>query len=155
MTKNRITGFMVAIVAVGLVRFGLTVSGVPDHVAKYASMTVVIMAGCVYFGTRKLPWRTLLKTSYLLILPYMAVELAGIGYTWSTGRATIFHAPEYSFDLPIDTHFWGHLAGGLTWEPLSLFVVMLIVRTAHAGWSLLVRRREPSLTRDHDEDRAR
>ena len=100
---------MVAILLVGLVRFGLTVSGAPDEVTKYASMTVVILAGCVYFGAACLSWKELLPVSYLLILPYMAVELGGIGYTWATGKTTIFHVPQYSFGLEVNLHFWGHL----------------------------------------------
>ena len=122
-------GFIGAIFLVGLIRFALTVSGFADEVVKYASMSVVILAGCLYFGAAGLSWKGLLVASYLLVLPYMAVELAGIGYTWATGTTTIFHAPQYSFGLPVAQHFWGHLVGGLTWEPLALFLIMLIVRT--------------------------
>ncbi len=120
--------FVVAILFVGLVRLALTASGVPDAVTKYASMTAVILAGCVYFGAAGLAWKQLAVVSYLLILPYMAIELISIGYTWATGRATIFHAPQYSFGMPIAHHFFGHLVGGLTWEPLALLVLMLMVR---------------------------
>lgn len=133
---------MAAIVLAGAVRFGLTVSGTPDDITRYASMTVVILAGCVYFGARGLPAKTLVMVSYLLILPYMTVELAGIGYTWVTDRATIFHAPRYSLGLPIDVHFWGHLVGALTWEPLALFLLMLLVRAFSARLSFV--RRSPA-----------
>ena len=126
---------MVAILLVGLVRFSLTVSGAPDEVTKYVSMTVVLLAGCVYFGAASLSWKELLAVSYLLILPYVAVELGGIGYTWATGKTTIFHVPQYSFGLEVDLHFWAHLVGGLTLEPLSLFVVMLIVHAVSKLWT--------------------
>jgi hypothetical protein len=125
-SKGAIVGFMVAILLVGLVRLRLVVSGAPDEGTKYA-MTLVILAGCLYFGAASPSWKGLLAVSYLLILPYMAVEVVGIGYTWATGKTTIFHVPQYSLGLDLDLHFWGHLVGGLTWEPLSLFVVMLIV----------------------------
>jgi hypothetical protein len=121
-----------AIVVVGLLRFALTVSGVSNEVTRFASMTVVILAGCVYFGTRELPWRDMLRMSYLLILPYMTIETAALGYTWATGRPTIFHAAGYSLGAPIALHFWGHVLGGLTWEPLSLFLVMALVRAVSA-----------------------
>ncbi len=49
-SKGAIVGFMVAILLIGLVRFSLTVAGAPDEVTKYASMTVVLLAGCLYFG---------------------------------------------------------------------------------------------------------
>ena len=133
-SKSAITGFAASIFLVGLVRFGLTAAGTPDGISKYASMTVVILAGCVYFGVAGLSWKELVKVSYLLILPYMAIELGGIGYTWATGKTTIFHVPQYSFGMPTDVHFFGHLVGGLTWEPLSLFIVMLIVRAGSRRW---------------------
>jgi len=126
---------MVAILVVGLVRFSLTVAGAPDEVTKYVSMTVVILAGCVYFGAASVSWKELFAVSYLLILPYMAVELGGIGYTWATGKTTIFHVPPYSVGLEVDLHFWAHLVGGLTWEPLTLFVVMLIVHAVSKLWT--------------------
>ncbi len=136
-SKGAIAGFMASIVLVGLVRVGLTVAGpsvTSDEISKYASMTVVILAGCVYFGAAGLAWKELVKVSYLLILPYMAVELGGIGYTWATGKTTIFHLPQYSFGMPADLHFLGHLVGGLTWQPLSLFLVMLIVPAVSRRW---------------------
>ncbi len=139
-SRRAIVGFMVAILLVGLVRFGLTVSGAPDDVTKYASMTVVILAGCIYFGAASLSWKELLAVSYLLILPYMPVEVVGIGYTWATGNTTIFHVPQYSLGLDLELHFWGHLVGGLTWEPLSLFVVMLIVHAMAKLWTSWHRR---------------
>ncbi len=129
-SKRACIGFIAAILAVGLVRFALTVSGVPNTLTKYASMSVVILMGALYFGVVAHSWKEQLVLSYLLILPYMAVELAGIGYTWATGKATIFHAPEYSFGLEIAPHFWGHLVGGLTWEPLAVFVTMVVVGAA-------------------------
>jgi hypothetical protein len=57
----------------------------------------------------------------------MIVEVAALGYTWASGRQTIFHAKEYSFGTPIWGHTLGHLVGGLTWEPLSIFLLMEIV----------------------------
>jgi hypothetical protein len=138
--KGTIVTFMVAILLVGLARLGLTLSGAPDEVTKYVSMTVVILAGAVYFGAASFTWKQRLAIAYLLILPYMAVELVGIGYTWATGKTTIFQVPQYSFGLDVSAHFWGHLVGGLTWEPLSLFVVMLIVRGVSKLWTSSVRR---------------
>jgi hypothetical protein len=142
-SKRAIVGFMVAILLVGLVRFTLTVLGTPDGATRYASMTAVILAGCVFFGASSSSWKELLAVSYFLILPYMAVELFGIGYTWATGTTTIFHTPEYSFGLDLDLHFWGHLVGGLTWEPLSLFIVMFIVHAMAKLWTSWRRRPSP------------
>lgn len=142
--KGAVVGFMGAILLVGLVRFGLTVSGVPDEITRYGSMTVVILVGCVYFGAAGLSWKDLAAISYLLILPYIAVELGGIGYTWATGKTTIFHVPQYSFEMPVNVHFWVHLVAGLTWQPLALFVAMLLVRAVSRRWTSWRQRRPAS-----------
>jgi arylsulfatase A-like enzyme len=130
-------GFAAAVALMGALRFALTVGGARDGVTEWASMTAVTIVGCLYFGARRLPWRELVKASYVLIVPYMLVELAVLGYTWRTGRATIFHTPEHSFGMPVHLHFWGHLVGGLTWEPLTLFLIMLLVRAVAGGWRRL------------------
>ena len=120
-------GFIAAILIVGIVRFVLTVSGLPNSVVKFFSMTVVIFAGLVYFALVTTSHLERLKASYLLILPYMIIEAVALGFTWATGRATIFHAPEYSFNSPLPLHFAGHILGGLTWEPLSVFILMELI----------------------------
>jgi hypothetical protein len=132
---SAIVALMTATLSVGLARFALTVSEAPDHVARYASMTAVLLVGCLYFGAATgFSKKELLAASYLLILPYMVVELGGIGYTWATGKPTIFQASEFSAGLRVDHHFWAHLLGGLTLEPLVLFVQMLIVRGTLSLW---------------------
>ena len=133
--------FVGAIVLAGAIRLGLTLIGVPDVVTKFASMSAVIFIACLYFGWKLQSFRERLVISYLLILPYMLVEIIGLGYTWASGRPTIFHAPEYSFGSPIDVHFWGHILGGLTWEPAFLVLVMLIVRGLYVGATSLAKRR--------------
>jgi hypothetical protein len=125
--------FVIGILAVGLIRFVLGVSGLPDGVVKYASMTAVILAGAVYFAVRSSSHLERLKAAFLLILPYMIVEVLALGYTWATGRRTIFHAREYNMGTSIGVHTLGHLVGGLTWEPLALFVVMELVWLVFRG----------------------
>jgi len=78
-----------------------------------------------------------LKAAYLLILPYMIIEALALGYTWASGRSTIFHTAEYSFGMGIVPHFFGHLVGGLTWEPLSVFLIMEIIWLIYMGGRLL------------------
>ncbi len=128
MFKNPLPLIVAAIIAIGALRFALTVRGVSDDITKYASMTVIILGAALYYGFRAASYRELLWISYALLIPYMLVEIAGIGYAWCTGRSTIFHAPQYSFGTPIHLHFWGHAVGGLTWEPLSVFLLMAILR---------------------------
>jgi len=122
-----------AIAVMGVIRFVLTISGVPDSTVKYFSMTVIMMIATLYFAVVSRTHKERLKAAYLLILPYMTVEVLALGYTWASGRQTIFHAQEYSFGTSITVHTIGHLAGGLTWEPLFGFVVMEIVWFIYAG----------------------
>jgi len=125
--------FMAAIFLMGVVRFALTVSGLPDSFVKYFSMTAVSVAGVLYLGVTTETHKDRFKAAYLLIFPYMVVEVAALGYTWYSGRQTIFHAADYSFGTSIAVHTLGHLAGGLLWEPWTIFVLMEVVWLAAAG----------------------
>jgi hypothetical protein len=125
--RTSIKAFIAAILVMGVIRFVLTIVGLPNSVVKYASMSVIIAAGAIYFAIASSTNKERLKNAYLLILPYMIVEVAALGFTWATGRETIFHAAEYSFGSGIALHTAGHFIGGLTWEPLFLFLVMEIV----------------------------
>jgi hypothetical protein len=127
LSKPAIALFIAAILLVGAVRFALSVSGVPDATVKYVSMSAVIIVGMVYFALTCKTWKERMKAAYLLILPYMLVEGAALGYTVATGNRTIFHAAEYSFGMTPFWHFIGHLVGGVTWEPLGVFVVMQVI----------------------------
>lgn len=122
---------MLGIFLVGILRFGLSVSGVTDNVTRYASMTGVILAAIVYFGFKQTGRRQRLAIAYALIAPYMLVEAVGLGFTLMTERATIFHAAPYSLGTSAKVHFWGHIVGGLTWEPLLVF--FLISALGYAG----------------------
>jgi hypothetical protein len=122
-----IRGFIAAIFLMGLLRFVLTTAGVADSTVKFFSMSVILLAGTIYFALHTETHKERLKASYLLFFPYMVVEVAALAYTWATGRQTIFHAAEYSFGTSIGLHTVGHLIGGLTWEPLIAFVIMEVV----------------------------
>src|SRR6185369_11716141 len=102
-----VRGFAAAIFLMGLLRFALTTAALPDAFVKFFSMTVIILAGIVYFAIRTETHRERLKAAYLLLFPYMVVEVAALGYTWATGRQTIFHSTDYSFGMPIATHTLG------------------------------------------------
>jgi hypothetical protein len=135
--------FIPAILVVGFTRFVLSIAGFPNSVVKYCSMTALIAAGTMYFAVKRSVRRDRLKAAYLLILPYMIVEVSVLTYTWTTGHQTIFHAPEYSFGTGIALHTLGHLLGGITWEPLFTFVLMEIIRLIYlAVTSLMPRYRD-------------
>jgi hypothetical protein len=133
MATKSIKVFIALIAVVGVARFALDRSGLPKDVVKYVSMTAVMTAGIVYFGIISATHKDRLKSAYLLILPYMIVEVLALSYTWITGIQTIFHVPEYSFESTIRVHTIGHFIGGLTWEPLFLFVAMEVISPIYAG----------------------
>lgn len=109
------------IIAVGCIRAVLTLNGVPNDLTRLASMTVVILAASVYFSGRPTRPRERLLISYGLIAPYMLIEAIGLGYSWRTGTDTIFQTWPYNLGTPVHVHFWGHVVGGLTWEPLLVY----------------------------------
>jgi hypothetical protein len=131
--KTSMKLFIAAIAVMGVIRFALTMAGLPNSVVRFASMTVIMMVGLVYFAVVSMTHKERLKAAYLLVLPYMIVEVLALGFSWATGRQTIFHAQEYSFGMGIAAHTIGHLIGGLTWEPLSMFLVMELVWLIYAG----------------------
>ena len=131
--------FIVAIAVMGVVRFILDASGLPKDVVKYFSMTAIMIVGSLYFAIATATHKERLKASYLLIMPYMTVEVIALGYTWATGHQTIFHAAEYSMGTSIGVHTLGHLIGGFTWEPLIGFVAMELVWGIYAGGRSLLK----------------
>jgi len=135
--------FMLAILAVGALRFILTTLGLPDSVVRLSSMTAVIFVGTIYFALTTRSHMERLKASFLLIIPYMVIEVAALSYTWLSGHQTIFHAEDYRFGLEagqVGFHLLGHFVGGLTWEPLSVFVIMEIIWLISRAFSAILRK---------------
>ena len=127
LARADVRGFIAAVFLMGLLRFALTVMGLADSFVKLFSMSVILLVGTVYFALRTSTHKERLMAAYALFFPYMVIEVAALAYTWGTGRQTIFHSADYSMGTSIGVHTIGHLVGGLTWEPLSSFVVMEIV----------------------------
>ena len=139
--KPAMKWFIIGIAAMGTIRFALNLGGVPDDIVKYFSMTAIMLAGSLYFALAIPTHKERLKAAYLLVLPYMLVEALALGYTWVSNRQTIFHSHEYSMGYSIAQHTIGHIVGGVTWEPLFVFVVMEIVWAVHSGGRALFRQR--------------
>src|SRR5882672_6558801 len=136
--KTSMKLFIAAIAVMGVVRFALNMAGLPNNVVKYFSMTVIMIAGSLYFAVVSSTHKERLKAAYLLVLPYMTIEVLALGYTWVSGRQTIFSIPEYSMGYSLAVHTIGHFVGGLTWEPLFGFIMMEIIWGIYAaGRSLL------------------
>jgi hypothetical protein len=129
--RTSMKAFMAGVFGMGILRFILTVIGLPDSTVKYFSMTAVILLGALYFVVTTDTHRERLHAAFFLIIPYMIIEVGALAYTWGTGHQTIFHSEEYSLGFSIVLHTLGHLAGGLTWEPLFLFLFMEVVWAAY------------------------
>src|SRR5437867_8560334 len=125
--------FIVAIAVMGVVRFILDASDRPKDVVKYFSMTAIMIIGSVYFALATATHKDRLKDSFLLVMPYMVIEVIALTYTWATGHQTIFHAAEYSMGTSIAVHTLGHLIGGFTWEPLLIFALIEVVWGVYTG----------------------
>ena len=130
---------IVAIAAMGLLRFVLDAAGVPREIVKYFSMTAVMICCSIYLAIVTTTHKERLKAAYLLVMPYMAVEVIALTYTWATGHQTIFSAPEYSLGYAVPLHTIGHLIGGLTWEPLFGFLMMEIIWLVYSRGRSFVR----------------
>jgi hypothetical protein len=79
--RGDVRGFVAAIFLMGFLRFVLTMIALPDSLVKFFSMSVIILVGTVYFAIRTATHKERLKAAYLLLFPYMAVEVAALGYT--------------------------------------------------------------------------
>src|ERR1700756_4967565 len=122
--RGAAAGFAAAIVVVGAIRFALSLSGVPDEIATYSSMTIVITVGWIYFAIVCPKWKDRLIAAYVLFVPYTLVEIVTLGYTYVTGNATIFQRHEHEFTLTVGQHLTTMVIQGLTWGPLLTFAVM-------------------------------
>jgi len=132
--------FMLAVFLMGVIRFALTLAGIPDSTVKYFSMTALIIADILFFSVRTQTHKERFIAAYLLIFPYMIVEVAALSYTCLSGRHTIFQTDHYSFGFPIGIHTLRHFIGGLTWEPWGVFLLMEVLW----GISRLFRLTSPS-----------
>ena len=129
--RGAVTGFVLTILAVGSLRFVLTLLDVPDRITTYSSITLVILVGLIYFAFACPKWRDRLLAAYLLFVPYTFVEVVTLGYTWVTGRFTIFHRHEHAFGLTVGQHLTAMVIQGLTSGPLVSFLLMSIIAWAH------------------------
>jgi hypothetical protein len=130
---------LILIVLVFLVRLGLSLSGTPNSVAKWISVTVVLLLGVVYygvtvytsgFGSYKQLYPLVLFQSVLGEgLVALAIVLAIV-----TGRDNIYTAPEYSGggDGKNWMHVFAHIVVGAVVFPLICWgissLVMLVTK---------------------------
>ena len=126
--------FLILIVLAFLVRLALSLSGTPNSVAKWISVTVVLLVGVVYygvtvytkgFGSYKQLYPLVLFQSVLGEgLVALAIVLAIV-----TGHDNIYTAPEYSGggDGKNWMHVFAHIVVGAVVFPLISWGVSALV----------------------------
>lgn len=108
--------FLGLIAVVGLARLGLSLAGVPDSTAKWISMTVVVLAGAIYYGVSVHVsgfggYKQLLPLVLFQVVLVQAIAVFAIVLSIA-GLPNVFTASEYSG--PFAQNQWAHLAGHLT-----------------------------------------
>ncbi len=103
------------IALVGLLRLGLSLSGVPDPSVAWLSMTVVTLAATLYYGVavhthRFGGYRQILLLVFFQMVVQQAVAVIGI-MAAIAGFPNVYAAPEYSRGV---TNQWLHALAHLT-----------------------------------------
>jgi hypothetical protein len=122
---------LILIAAVGILRLGLSLAGVPDAAAKWLSLTglgtvlVIYYAIAVHtkgFGS----YRQLLPLYFLQAVLAHGIIIAGIAIAAMTGKVNIYAADEYGGGAGDGIHMAAHTAAMLI-APLLSWIVGSIV----------------------------
>lgn len=119
--------FLILILVVGLARLILSLLGGPDSIAKFLSLTVLLLLGMIYYSVRV---HTSGFGSYKQLLPVLAlpvilaqcIVVAGIVIGILTGKDNIFTAPEFS-PGKVSGRTWVHAASHV----VAMIVVSLVL----------------------------
>ena len=108
--------FLSLILVVGIVRFVLSVAGVPNSAAKWFSITAVMWIGVLYYSVRVHTsgfgsYKHLLPICVLQSLTAQVIIVPAIILAIFTGHDNIYSAPEFSFGS--DGKTWLHVAAHL------------------------------------------
>jgi hypothetical protein len=139
-----IIAFVIAVLVMGFLRLGLSLSGVADSVTTYFSITGVIFVATFYFAFTASGWKEMFVASYAVILAYTFVAVIALGYTVVTGNHTIFQPHEHALGVTAGWHLASMVGGGVTFEPLGFFGVMWLI-----AWIRGLFRRGPARTADN------
>ena len=106
--------FLSLILVVGIVRFALSLGGVPNSAVKWISITAVRWIGVLYYSVRVHTsgfgsYKQLLPICFLQRLTAQVVIVPAIMLAIFTGTDNIYSAPEFSFGA--DGKTWFHVCG--------------------------------------------
>jgi hypothetical protein len=129
--------FLILILVVGIARLALSLGGVPNSIARWLSITVVIWIGVLYYAIRVHTsgfgsYKQLLPICVLQSLAAQAVIVPSIILAIFTGKDNIYSVPEYSFgsDGKSWLHVGAHLLLGTTVAPLIGWLVGCLIMFA-------------------------
>ena len=129
--------FLILILVVGIARLALSLGGVPNSIARWLSITVVIWIGVLYYAIRVHTsgfgsYKQLLPICVLQSLAAQAVIVPSIILAIFTGKDNIYSVPEYSFgsDGKSWLHVAAHLLLGTTVAPLIGWLVGCLIMFA-------------------------
>jgi len=117
-----------AIAAVGLLRLGLSLAGLPNATVAWLSMNVVAWAGALYYGVAVErrgfgSYRHILPLAFHTMVVQQAVAVLGI-MTAIAGFPNVYAAPEYSMGAQSQwVHALAHLTIGIAVPTLLMWGV--------------------------------
>jgi hypothetical protein len=122
--------FLGLILAMGVARLGLSLAGLPNGTTKWLSITVVTLAGLLYYGVRVYTsgfgsYRQLLPLVFNQNVLAHGIVIVGIVIAIVTGHDNVFTAPEYSGG-----------GDGKTWLHVAAHVVAGMIIFSLVGWLL-------------------
>ena len=113
--------FLILILLTGLVRLGLSLSGVPNSTARWFTMTGLMWIALIYYAVRTHTtglggYKELLVICALINLVAQSIAILGIAIAMITGTNNVFSSPEFAFggDGKSWTHLLAHLLFGTT-----------------------------------------
>jgi hypothetical protein len=131
---------LLLILAIGLLRLGLSLGGLPVSVVKWFSITTALFVGLVYYSIRVYTsgfgsYRHLLPLLLIQGLLGQLVTVVGIAIAIYTQKDNIFSLPEYSQTFGGRTwmHAGGHIILGgiilsLMWWPIAALIMFVTKR---------------------------
>jgi hypothetical protein len=122
---------LVLLAAVGLLRLGLSLAGLPNDTVRWVSMNAVGWAGILYYGiaahARGFTYKQLLPLALFQTLVFQAIAVLGIALAIA-GQPNIYSAPEFSMGAQSQTvHLMMHLTVGVVVATLVAWGVACLV----------------------------
>jgi hypothetical protein len=124
---------LVLVIVIGLLRLFLSIEGIPDSTVKWASVTVLMQVGVIYYGIRVYTsgfgsYKNLLPLIFIQNLVTQAIIIFGIVVGMVTHKDNIYTAKDFArvFD---DGKSFAHIAGHLT-VGLILFTIVYFLLSA-------------------------